>query len=81
MQEEEKYSLESQYHIYNNKTGDKLIVRPDADCGGELAELVYIDRDGQEIGRITDFPEKMLLAAKALMALCEELIEKKNSRP
>lgn len=62
---ERGFTLETHYAIYDDKSGDKIVVRPDTDALG-LIEII-----GEQDNRIIMPLEQAKLVAKALLKLTE----------
>jgi len=65
----EKYSVETVYRIYNDKSGEYIEVGPDAD-GIDLVEVRCYTDDGKVGNRIMGTPLEMKLVAEAILKCC-----------
>lgn len=65
------YSVEIVRKIWNDKTGESVLVKPDGDALG-LLEIESRANDGSSLSRLTMTYEQASLVANALRALCDE---------
>ncbi len=73
------YSKENLFCVYDDKSGDYIEIRPDADALGlvEIKSMIYV-RNNLEEGRMTFTPEQALLVAEAMKELAQKLLDNKN---
>ena len=69
MSQEPKFSAEIVHKIYDNTTGERIEVCPDADTG-DMLDIRQIEGD-KIVARITGEPEQMRLVALAILKLTE----------
>jgi len=65
---ENNYTLETEYHVWNDKFGNHFTIRPDRD-GLDLIEILSYDEEGKEEVRISFPKEAAVLIVRAISNL------------
>lgn len=69
-----KYEMETHKSIYNNETGERIVVRPDRD-GLDLVEVILYDDQDKEFNAVTFTKDQSILIAKALTEIANSIKE------